>query len=264
MLREGGRVVMVTGATGEIGRAIARQLAALPGHEVVLACRDGARGARVAEEITAATGNPGVRVELVDVSRKASIEALAARWEGPLHVLVNNAAVTPARREETPEGIERQLATNVLGYHWMIERFVPPLARSAPARIVNVASAWSGDLDLADLEFRRRPYRNGTAYRQSKQADRMLTAAWAERLHSQGITVNACHPAEVGSRLSRSLGFHLTDSPDEGAETPVWLATAPAVAGITGRYFEGRRELRCPFAADRAAVAALDAACRGY
>ena len=205
-----------------------------------------------------------MRFELVDVSRRASIEALAARWSGPLHVLINNAAITPKRRQETPEGIELQFATNVLGYFWMIEAFTPILRECAPARIVNVASAWSGELDLADLEFQRRPYSNQEAYRQSKQAGRMLTVAFAERLHPLGITVNACHPAEVSSPLSRNLGFALSQSPDEGARTPVWLATDPVVEGITGRYFESRREVRCRFAADRAAIASLDEACRGY
>ena len=257
------RVVMVTGGTGVIGGAIARRIAALPGTEVVLACRDAEKGQAAAAAIRA-TGNPRVRAELVDVSRQASVRALAARWHGPLHVLVNNAAVTPRRRQETPEGIELQFATNVLGYHWMMEAFAPILERSAPARIVNVASAWSGDLELTDLEFRQRPYSNQAAYRQSKQADRMLTAAFAERLAPLGIRVNACHPAEVGSPLSRNLGFALTDSPDEGADTPVWLATSAEAAGITGTYFERRRETRCRFAADRAAVAALYDACRRY
>jgi NAD(P)-dependent dehydrogenase (short-subunit alcohol dehydrogenase family) len=264
MATERNRIVMVTGATGEIGRAIARQIAALPGFEVVLACRDEQKAQRAVEQIGAATGNRAIRVEIVDLARKASVQALADRWTGPLHVLINNAGITPKRRQETPEGIELQFATNVLGYFWTMAALAPTLAKCAPARIVNVASAWSGELDLSDLEFRRRPYSVTAAYRQSKQANRMLTVAFAERLKPSGITVNACHPAEVGSTLSRNLGFALTDSPDEGARTPVWLATDPAVSGITGKYFERCREVRCRFAADRAAVEALYEACRRY
>jgi retinol dehydrogenase-13 len=135
---------------------------------------------------------------------------------------VNNAAVTPKRREETPEGIELQFATNVLGYFWMIQAFADILKRSAPARVVNVASDWAGDLELEDLEFKRRRYDNNAAYRQSKQADRMLTVPFAERLKPLGITVNACHPGEVPSTLSHNLGFH--GHPPGGART-VWLAT---------------------------------------
>jgi len=97
-----------------------------------------------------------VRFELADLGRRVSIAALAERWSGRVQVLVNNAAITPRRREETPEGIERQFATNVLGYFWMITAFRNHLSRSASARIVNVASYWAGGLDLEDLELKRR------------------------------------------------------------------------------------------------------------
>src|SRR5512146_491331 len=117
------RVAIVTGATGAIGSAIAVGIAARPGFEVVLACRDAAKAARTVERLVTSTGNRRIRYEVVDASRRASVEALAARWQGPLHVLVNNAAVTPKRREETSEGIELQFATNVLGYFWMVQAF---------------------------------------------------------------------------------------------------------------------------------------------
>jgi retinol dehydrogenase-13 len=144
---------------------------------------------------------------------------MADRWQGPVHVLVNNAAVTPGRRQLTPEGIELQFATNVLGYFWMIEAFTEQLKQSSPARIINVASYWAGGLDIHDLEFKHRPYDNNAAYRQSKQADRMLTVAFARRLRPFGITVNACHPGDVNSTLSNNLGFGGHESPDEGAST---------------------------------------------
>jgi NAD(P)-dependent dehydrogenase (short-subunit alcohol dehydrogenase family) len=258
------RVAAVTGASGAIGMAIARQLAALPKYTVVLLCRDAGKAARCTQHITQVTGNPRVRYELVDVSRRASIVALTERWEGPLHVLVNNAAITPRRRQCTPEGIELQFATNVLGYYWMSEAFARSLGRETDARLINVASYWAGGLDLADLEFKQRPYDNDAAYRQSKQADRMLTAAFASRLEPFGIRVNACHPGDVNSTLSRDLGFGGHESPDAGASTPVWLATGDAGGRYTGRYFEHQREVRCPFARDAAAVEALYAACQSY
>jgi NAD(P)-dependent dehydrogenase (short-subunit alcohol dehydrogenase family) len=228
---------------------------------VVLACRDEAKAARAVDDIRASTGNRNVRCALLDVSRRSSVEGLAARWRGPLHVLVNNAAVTPRRRQETPDGIELQLATNVLGYFWMIQAFSEHLKRSRPARVVNVASYWAGDLDLTDLEFRRRPYSNNAAYRQSKQADRMLTVAFAERLKSSGVSVNACHPGDVRSTLSGNLGFGGSQTPDEGARTPTWLAVAPIGGDVTGRYFEYRKEVPCPFGADREAVEELYRIC---
>jgi len=257
-------VALVTGATGAIGKAIARQLAAKPGWNVVLVCRNGDKGSAAVKEIVESTRNANVRLEIVDLSRRASIEALAARWQGPLHVLINNAGITPKRRQETPEGIELQFATNVLGYFWMIKAFQPILGASAAARIVNVASYWAGDLDLSDLEFKTRPYRNGEAYRQSKQANRMLTVAFADRLTPFGITVNACHPGDVSSTLSNNLGFAGHDTPDDAARTPVWLATDPVGGKVSGKFFEGMRQVPCAFASDRKSIQALYAACEAY
>lgn len=258
------QVVLITGATGAIGRAIARQIAAKPGYEVVLGARHEDKARQTVREIIRATGNQQVRYEIVDVSRQPSILALVSRWQGPLHVLINNAAITPRSRQETPERIELQWATNVLGYFWLIETFSERLKQSAPARVVNVASYWAGDLDLTDPEFKRRRYHNGTAYRQSKQANRMLTVAWAERLKPFGVTVNACHPGDVNSALSNNLGFGGHQTPDEGATTPVWLATNPIGQEKTGRYFADRREVRCHFGEDKAAVEALYQVCLRY
>ena len=258
------KVAVVTGATGAIGSAIARNLAAQPAFEVVLLCRNEAKAKQAVDRIRQATGNMDVRYELVDLSSQASIAAFAERWTGPLHVLVNNAAVTPRSREKTAEGIECQFATNVLGYFRLTHALTDRLKESAPARVVNVASYWAGDLDLNDLEFERRPYRNGEAYRQSKQANRMLTVAFAERPKSYHISVNACHPGDVNSRLSNDLGFGGHESPDEGATTPVRLATHPVGAECTGKYFEHGQERTCPFGRDRAAVEALYEYCLRY
>jgi NAD(P)-dependent dehydrogenase (short-subunit alcohol dehydrogenase family) len=260
----GNRVAMVTGATGAIGMGIARGIAAKDGYEVVLAVRDEDKARRAVQDIVQTTGNSRVRYELVNVSRRASIQALAERWEGPFHVLVNNAAVTPRKRTETMEGIELQFATNVLGYVWMTQAFTEHLRRSAPARVVNVASYWAGDLDLNDLEFKRRRYRNSTAYRQSKQANRMLTVAFAEELRPYRISVNACHPGDVNSTLSNNLGFGGSETPEQGARTPVWLATDPTGQAETGKYFEHMREVRCRFGEDRQAIERLYDICLTY
>jgi NAD(P)-dependent dehydrogenase (short-subunit alcohol dehydrogenase family) len=257
-------VALVTGATGAIGQAIARQLAERESYEVVLACRHEGKAKQAVAEIQRATGNSKVRYELVDVSRHSSIQALVGRWQGPIHILINNAAASPRQRQETPEGIEVQFATNVLGYFWMTQLFSDHLKASAPARVINVASYWAGDLDLTDLEFKRRRYDNGTAYRQSKQANRMLAVAFAQRLKPYGITVNACHPGDVNSRLSNDLGFGGHTSPDDGADTPVWLATDPVGQRETGKYYEQRQAVRCRFGEDIAAVEALYAACLTY
>lgn len=257
-------VYLLTGATGAIGLAIARQLAALPGTEVVLVCRDSSRGEQAIRAVINATGNSQVRAVQADLGRHADIFRLADQWHGPLHALINNAASAPPSRLETPEGIERQFAVNVLGYYWMIEAFGEILKASAPARIVNVASYWAGGLDLNDPEFKRRRYDNDRAYRQSKQANRMLSSGFAARLKSYRIAVNACHPGDVHSTLSHNLGFGGHQTPDQGADTPVWLATDPVGQEQCGGYFEHRRECDCPFSRDTPAVEALFKLCAGY
>lgn len=258
------RLALVTGATGAIGKAIAMEIARQPGYRVVLLCRNPRKAEKAVSDIIERTGNRQVSFETVDVSSKASVDAVAQRLQDPVHVLVNNAAITPRRREETAEGIELQFATNVLGYFWMMQAFNEHLCAAAPARVVNVASYWAGGLDLDDLEFRKRPYDNDAAYRQSKQADRMLTVAFARRLAGQGISVNACHPGDVPSSLASNLGFGGHESPAEGARTPAWLATDDIGQRETGRYFEHMQMRPCRFGEDSEGVEALYQACLGY
>ena len=257
--QEGKPVAIVTGANGVIGKAIVAGIAE-HGFEVVMVCRDEKRAERALDEVR----RSDVRVELADLSRRESVFALAARWQGRLDVLVNNAAIAPRRRTETPEGIEMQFATNVLGYLWMMRAFEAVLRRSAPARVVNVASYWAGDLDLSDLQFQRRHYDNDQAYRQSKQANRMLTVAFAQRWRGLGITVNSCHPGDANSTLSNALGFGGSETPEHAAATPVWLATEPSLRDVSGQYFANCRTARCVFAADTKSIAELDAICAKY
>ncbi len=255
---------LITGATGAIGEAIALGLAQHPEFDVHLVARNRAKAERVTERVRRESGNPKVRYHLCDLSRRAEIYALAEKWERPLHVLINNAAIAPRRRQETPEGIELMFAVNVLSYFWMTRAFTPHLAAGAPSRVINVASYWAGDLDLSDLEFKRRRYNNGTAYRQSKQANRMLTVSFAERLRPLGIAVNSCHPGDVHSTLSHDLGFGGSMTPEAGAATPVWLATSPAGIENTGQYFAHLRREHDRFSEDRQAIEALHAACERY
>lgn len=255
-------LALVTGATGAIGGAIAAGLVKR-GYRVVVVARDAGRGKAALRK---AGGGRSDRVELAiaDVSRREQVFQLAERLSEPLSVLVNDAAECPRRRQETPEGIERQFATNVLGYHWMMEAFEPSLERAAPARIVNVASYWAGGLDMDDLEFKRRSYDNDAAYRQSKQADRMLSAAWARRFEARRVTVNSCHPGDVRSRLSADLGFGGHETAEQAAETPLWLATEREGGEQTGGYFAHLRQETCRFSADPALNDELLRICMGY
>lgn len=263
MEKENRKTAIVTGAYGAIGFAIARKLAFLDFEVFLLG-----RNERRLEEAVATIQvlKPGAKVwyELVDLSNLSSIKDLFKRWEGPLHVLINNAATTPRERRKTTDGLELQFATNILGYFRMMHFFSEFMTGAKHARIVNVASSWAGDLDMDDLQFEHRPYHNDLAYRQSKQANRMLTVAFAERLDDLGITVNACHPGDVNSKLSNNLGYGGHESPEAGAMTPVWLATDPAGLNYTGKYFENKQRIECRFSKNKVAIENLYRYCRQF
>jgi len=258
------KLALVTGATGAIGKAIARQLVATGDYRVLMVVKNEDKALKAMEDIRRLTRCVDIRYVVADLSRKSQIVELASSIKEPVHVLVNNAAATPHHRTESPEGIEMQFAANVLGYFWMIQAFTPHMKSGAPSRVVNVASYWAGGMDMADLEFKHRQYDNDSAYRQSKQADRMLSVAFATRLAPLNITVNACHPGDVNSALSNSMGFGGHESPDEGADTPVWLAMSPELDGITGKYFEHRKQQVCSFSRNLEEVERLYEICRKY
>jgi NAD(P)-dependent dehydrogenase (short-subunit alcohol dehydrogenase family) len=259
------RTCLVTGANSGIGKETARGLARL-GHRVVLACRDAERGEAARRDIAETTGNPAVELMIVDLARQASIREFARAFlasHRELHVLVNNAGVWSTRRREGPDGIEETWAVNVLGYFLVTELLLDRLRESAPARIVNVASKLAGELDFDDVEFRRRPYSGISAYSQSKQADRMLSWALARRLDGTGVTVNAMHPGGVNTPLFAKGGGLMAmaasvvakaagKTPEQGADTAVWLAASPEVEGTSGRFWIDRRDVPCRFRDDAA------------
>lgn len=253
-----GRRVVVTGPTSGLGTEIARRLAG-GGAEVVLACRDVARGRRTAREIAAGTGRPEPAVLHVDAADQASVRGFAQEYGrrfGSLDVLVNNAGTLRPQRELGVDGVELTFATNVLGYHLLTRELTGALRAGTDARVVDVASTYASDVDLDDPQFERRPYDGMRAYAQSKACDRMLAWATARRLMRDGITVNAMAPGlVVDTALYRDLPAeirgYLEQQPSrtiaEGADSAVWLATGPEVAGVTGRFFEQRAEVPCEF-----------------
>ncbi len=252
---------LVTGAAGAIGKAIAAGLAK-QGYQVTAVVRTTRQGENVMQSLRGSSA-PAV-FETCDLSLHTDIREMAERWRGPLHVLVNNAATCPRKRMENNEGIEMQWATNVLGYFRMIQAFEEALTAANGARVVNVASYWAGGLQFNDLEFRTRPYDNDSAYRQSKQADRMLTRAFAAHFAHTGVTVNSCHPGDVRSKLSGDLGFGGHESPAQGAATPLYLATSPDVAHQSGQYFAHCRQQPCAFSEQSDAVRHLFDICGTY
>src|SRR5262249_52286360 len=142
------KIALVTGAYGAIGSAIAEGIASLQGYRVVLLGRNQDALDRVTVRIRRTTGNTEVWGETLDLSSRDSVYRLASRIQEPVSVLVNNAATTPRTREETPEGLEMQFATNIMGYVWMMVAFERQLRAAEHPRVVNVASYWAGDLDL--------------------------------------------------------------------------------------------------------------------
>lgn len=257
-------IAFITGATGAIGEAIARNIAIDNKYEVVLVARNEDKAKNVLNKIKADTGNQNVSYRIVDLSNKEEIFQFASEWDKPLHILVNNAAITPRLRQENKEGIELQFATNVLGYFWMIQAFKERLFQSAPSRIVNVASYWAGGLKLGDLEFKKRNYNNDEAYRQSKQANRMLSIAFAERFAEQNVAVVSCHPGDVNSKLSNDLGFGGHETPDEGASTPVWLSILSYEKLESGKYYAHKRVEHCHFSQDKKSIEELYDICNSY
>lgn len=249
---------VVTGATSGIGRATALGLAAR-GARLVLLCRDRGRADDLRRELEARSGRDDARVVMADLSRLAEIRraadeilAVAPR----IDVLVNNASIVNVRREVTPDGFEATFAVNHLAYFLLTALLLDRLRESAPSRIVNVASdahRFRG-FDLEDLQFERRRYSWMAAYAQSKRCNVMFTRALARRLAGSGVTVNALHPGAVGTRLARNNGWWAVwitrllspflRSPEQGAETSLHVATAPELAGVSGRYFANCREVR--------------------
>jgi retinol dehydrogenase 12 len=248
-----GRVCVVTGANRGIGRATAEGLAELGG-TVVLVCRRREDGQTVARTI-AARGRATPDVVRADLSSQASIREAASEIEARysrIHVLINNAGVIPPRREVTVNGLEMQFAVNHLAYFLLTRLLLPQLESGAPSRIVNVSSGvhTQTTMDFDDLQSERR-YVANEAYARSKLANILFTYELARRLSGTGVTVNCLTPGVVatqmladymGSRVAGGAGTRTFGAtPEEGAETSIYLASAPELAGVTGKYFERRK-----------------------
>ncbi len=251
------RIYMVTGATSGIGAVTALALAATGG-TVVGVGRNPAKCAGAAARITQATGNPRVEFLVADLSLQAQIRTLAETFKRKydrLDVLVNNAGGFFMQRRETAEGIEMTWALNHLNYFLLTELLEDVLVAGAPARVVSVSSdAHRGArIHFDDVELHH-GYRSFGAYGQSKLANLLFTYELARRLDGKGVTANALHPGFVASGFGHGNGrvfdmlygviARFGKSPEEGAQTSIYLATSPEVEGVTGQYFVDRRPAR--------------------
>jgi dehydrogenase/reductase SDR family protein 12 len=246
-----GKVVLVTGATSGLGQAAATEFARL-GASVWLVARSRERGEDTRARIAEQTGTEDVHVGICDLSDLRSVRRFAEQCEGRpggLDVLVNNASVLTEERSLSRDGIELTLATNVVGPFLLTKLLVPLLLRSAAARVINVSSGgmYTQGLHLDDLQSAHDRFRGTVAYARSKRIQVVLSELWAMRLAGTGVVINAMHPGWVDTPgLRGSLpGFHrvvrrLLRTPEQGADTIVWLGSAPQGAAVSGAFWFDR------------------------
>lgn len=269
-----GKVVLITGATNGIGRVAALELARA-GATVALAGRDAQRTETTVAQIRHASGNEAVAGLLADLSLLSGVRQLAAAFQERyerLDVLLNNAGAFFPQREETAEGLERTFALNHLSYFLLTNLLQEWLLRSAPSRVINVSSSahrQAGAFDFDNIDGKKSWGVGGsTAYGLSKLANILFTRELARRLAETGVTANAVHPGVVNTglwqhngllwRFTRLLAPLLMRTPEKGAETLVWLATAPELAHESGGYYADRQPGRLsPGAQDDAAALRL-------
>jgi NAD(P)-dependent dehydrogenase (short-subunit alcohol dehydrogenase family) len=250
-----GKTCLITGATSGIGRVTAVELAKM-GAELFLTYRDKARADETVAEIRSRTGNENVHLLEVDLGSQQQIRRAAAEFLATgklLHVLVNNAGLGNTSRMVTEDGIEMVFAVNHLAYFLLTMLLPERIKQSAPARIVNVASEAHrfGTINFDDLGGERR-YRTLGAYGQSKLANILFTYELARRLARTGVTVNCLHPGGIASglwtnngpvaRFVMKAGRLFLKTPEQGAQTTIYLATSPSVEGIGGKYFSNCKE----------------------
>jgi NAD(P)-dependent dehydrogenase (short-subunit alcohol dehydrogenase family) len=248
------KVVLITGGTSGIGRAAATALAAM-GAEVVVTGRSRERGELAVEEIRDTSGNARVSLMLADLAVQAEVRGLAEEFReryDRLDVLVNNAGIIQSKRTEMPDGIELTLAVNHLAPFLLTNLLLDLLKKSAPSRIITVSSEArrGAKIDFEDLQSERR-YRPFKVYGMTKLANILFTYELAERLEGTGVVANSLHPGGVNTNFgnnNRSFGTLIfrafkpfMRTPEQGADTVVYLAVSPEAGKMTGRYLTDRK-----------------------
>lgn len=246
-----GRVCIVTGASAGIGKVTARELARL-GARVVMVCRSRERGERALLELQLALGSGHLYLMTADLASQRDIRRLAEevrRNFEAVHVLINNAGTFCLKRELTADGIEKTLAVNHLAPFLLSRLLLDVLKKGAPARIVNVGSAAyrRGRLRLDDINLETQ-YGSFAAYARSKLALLLASVELAGRVDPRQVTVNCLHPGFAATEIFRDyppalrfLFSVLGKSPERAARSSLFLSADPALTGVTGRFFIGRR-----------------------
>jgi NAD(P)-dependent dehydrogenase (short-subunit alcohol dehydrogenase family) len=247
---------IVTGASGGLGAETARALAER-GARVTLTARDVPKGEKAAEQIRKSTGNPKVDVMALELMSLDSVRAFAKEFGArhkTLNVLINNAGVMASPLVRTANGWESQFATNHVGHFLLTGLLTPLLVASAPSRVVSVSSRGHrfSPVVFDDIHFERRPYDKWSAYGQAKTANVLFAVELDRRLAGKRVRANALHPGGIRTELGRHLnqddivelmsrapgGKMEWKTPEQGAATSVWAATAPELEGKGGLYLD--------------------------
>jgi NAD(P)-dependent dehydrogenase (short-subunit alcohol dehydrogenase family) len=250
--RMDGKVVVATGAASGIGLAACRGFAHL-GASVRAVARDEGRADDAVTLIREAVPKADVRGLHCDVASLRALRSLAERLnaeEEQLDVLVNNAGTMPDHRERSPDGHEVMFATHVLAPFALTAWTADLLARSAPSRVINVSSGgmYGQSLPAGDFQSEDTRYSSKKLYARTKREEVVITELWAEKLAPRGIVVHAMHPGWVDTKgvrdwlpVFRALTGSIIRSPEEGADTVVWLGGSPEALRTTGRFWHDRR-----------------------
>lgn len=261
------KTVLVTGATNGIGKVTALELAR-QNYRVLITSRDAAKGQQMLQELQAQNSNTVPELFVGDLSSMADVRHIAAevcsRYPR-LDVLINNAGGLFDKRQLTVDDFEFTFAFNHLTYFLLTSLLLPSLNAAGNARVVNVSS--SGN-HLAQMRWEDLQYQTGysgwRAYWQSKLMNVLFTLAMARHLQNSGVTCNVLHPGIVNTGFGKtttglngilSWAANLAAiSPEQGAQTSIYLATSPAVDGVSGQYFVKQKVARAnPVAYDQAA-----------
>ncbi len=235
------KVIVITGASDGIGLETAIQLANM-GYVIVMIVRNPDKGELVRQDIKSASQNQDIFLYTADLSDPDQIRKAAVQLKKDfpkIHVLINNAGVFQKKREETIQGYEMTFAVNHLSYFLLTNLLLSSLYAARPSRIINVSSmAHQGaEMDFDDIHIKKK-YDGFQAYARSKLANLLFTYALHRRLFHKGITINALHPGVINTKLLRAGWGSLSGSAGQtGAETSVYLASSPAVEGVSGNYF---------------------------
>jgi NAD(P)-dependent dehydrogenase (short-subunit alcohol dehydrogenase family) len=248
-----GKMCMITGANSGIGKATAIGLAEMNA-TVVMVCRNKERGEPAQKEVIEKTGNKNVDLFLCNLSSLDSIRKMVTEFKSKyqnLNVLINNAGVMLSKQELSVDGFEMNFAVNHLAPFLLTNLLLDMLKKSAPSRIINVASAAHkyGTIDFEDLQSEHQKHRFMGLYGTSKLALMLTSYELNRRLEGTRVTLNTIHPGVVNTNLGvdrskpkKGIVRRFFKSPEKGAETSIYLASSPEVEGVTANYFINKQE----------------------